>query len=42
MGRPGVEIATLLGSDGPLPGSDHDLLALADHLAALEREVRRT
>lgn len=38
-GRPPAEVATLLGDEVP-PRTDHDLIALADHLAALEEELR--
>lgn len=40
LGRPVAEVAALLGP-APPPGSDHDLLTLANDLAALEEEVRR-
>src|SRR5690606_17037674 len=32
----------LLGRDGPVPASDPDLITLANDLAALSREVRRS
>ncbi|NPC98056.1 DUF4350 domain-containing protein [Nocardioides sp. zg-DK7169] len=35
------DVATLVGSDAPDPTTDHDLIALAAALAALEEEVRR-
>lgn len=40
-GRPVDEIDRLLGSHAPAPGTDHDLIMLADRLAELDREVRR-
>jgi hypothetical protein len=42
VGRPESEVADLLGTDAPAPGTDRDLIALATDLAALDREVRRT
>jgi hypothetical protein len=42
VGRPEADIALILGSHGPTPGSDKDLISLATDLAALEEEVRRT
>ena len=42
LGRPEAEVAALLGSHGPTPGSDRYLISLATDLAALEEEVRRT
>ncbi len=41
-GRPEPEIGFLLSSGAPAPGSDRDLIALADALAALEEEVRHS
>jgi hypothetical protein len=41
VGRPEAEIAAILGSRGPTPGSDRDLISLARDLATLEEEVRR-
>jgi len=41
LGRPLDEIASLLHPDAPDPTTDHELITLADALAALEREVRR-
>jgi hypothetical protein len=35
-------LTALLGTDSPAPGSDHDLIRLADDLADLTREVRRS
>ena len=40
-GRPVDEVAALLGPDAPAPATDHDLIALANDLAELDREVRR-
>lgn len=42
VGRPEAEVAAILGSRSPAPGSDKDLISLANDLAALEEEVRRT
>jgi len=42
VGRPVEAVALLLGPGGPAPTTDHDLIALANDLAALDREVRRT
>lgn len=42
VGRPVDEVARLLGPDTPAPTTDHDLITLANELAALDREVRRT
>lgn len=42
LGRPEHEIDALLGSGGPAPATDRDLIVLANDLAALDREVRRT
>ena len=42
VGRPVDEVATLLDPDTPAPTTDHDLITLANELAALDREVRRT
>ncbi len=41
VGRSEAEIGAILGSRGPVPGSDRDLISLARALAALEEEVRR-
>jgi hypothetical protein len=41
-GRSVEEIDHLLGPHAPTPATDHDLIALAGHLAELDREVRRT
>ena len=41
-GRPGTEIQTLIGSGAAAPESDDALIRLADQLAELDREVRRT
>ena len=41
VGRPEAEIAVIIGSQGPVPGSDRDLISLARDLATLEEEVRR-
>ena len=40
-GRSRDELERLLGPDAPAPTTDHDLIALAGQLAALDREVRR-
>jgi hypothetical protein len=40
-GRAREEIEWLLGPSAPPPTTDHDLIALADRLAELDREVRR-
>jgi hypothetical protein len=42
VGRPETEVADLLGSTGRVPGTDRDLISLANALAALEEEVRRS
>jgi len=42
IGRPEAEVAALVGSDAPDPVHDHDLIRLANDLAGLDREVRRT
>lgn len=42
VGRPESEIAALIGSSASAPSSDRDLIAVANALAALEEEVRRT
>lgn len=39
--RPVDEVDRLIGPNAPPPSSDHDLIALADRLAELDREVRR-
>ncbi len=41
-GRPEPEIGFLLSEHAPEPGSDRDLIALANALAALEEEVRHS
>jgi hypothetical protein len=41
VGRSEAEITMILGSRGPVPGTDKDLITLATDLAALEEEVRR-
>ena len=40
-GRSVEEIDRLLGPNAPTPLTDHDLIALAGHLAELDREARR-
>ncbi len=40
-GRPVEEVDHLLGPTAPAPATDHELVALADRLAQLDREVRR-
>ncbi|GEP36534.1 hypothetical protein NPS01_01970 [Nocardioides psychrotolerans] len=42
LGRPIEEVAALLAPDAPTPASDAALITLADQLAELDREVRRT
>jgi hypothetical protein len=42
VGRPDEEVAALLDPDTAAPTTDHDLITLANELAALDREVRRT
>ncbi|WP_139977665.1 DUF4350 domain-containing protein [Nocardioides litoris] len=42
VGRTEAEVGDLLGSTGRVPGSDRDLISLANALAALEEEVRRS
>lgn len=42
VGRPEAEVADLLGTFGRVPGTDRDLINLANALAALEEEVRRS
>ncbi len=42
VGRPEAEVAGLLATSGPPPGTDRDLINLAAALAALEEEVRRS
>lgn len=42
LGRPEPEIAALIGAEAHAPGSDRDLIVLANDLAALEEEVRRS
>uniref|UniRef100_UPI002B27BA86 DUF4350 domain-containing protein n=1 Tax=Nocardioides sp. TaxID=35761 RepID=UPI002B27BA86 len=41
LGRPESDLAPLIGASAPVPGSDRDLIVLANDLAALEEEVRR-
>lgn len=41
-GRPEDQVAALLTPAGGVPGSDHELVRLANDLAALDREVRRS
>ncbi|GCD92028.1 DUF4350 domain-containing protein [Nocardioides sp. LS1] len=41
-GRPVGDVEALLGPGARAPGNDHDLIALATQLAALDREVRRS
>ncbi len=41
-GRPVEQVAALLHPDAAEPATDHDLITLANDLAALEREVRTT
>ncbi len=41
-GRPEPEVGFLLSEHAPEPGSDRDLISLANALAALEEEVRRS
>ncbi|HCB05301.1 MAG TPA: DUF4350 domain-containing protein [Nocardioides bacterium] len=41
-GRSQDEVAALLGLTGGVPSSDRDLITLANELAKLDREVRRT
>jgi hypothetical protein len=41
-GRPVDHVRTLLSEGAPPPATDDDLITLANDLAALEREVRRT
>ncbi len=40
LDQPPSQVAALLDDDAPAPGTDHDLITLANDLAALEREVR--
>lgn len=40
-GRPLADVEALLSPTAPVPSTDHDLVALADQLAQLDREVRR-
>jgi hypothetical protein len=42
LGRPVEQVRQVLADDAPAPRNDDDLIALANHLAALEREVRST
>ena len=42
LARPAEEVAALIGPGAADPRTDHDLIALANDLAALDREVRRT
>jgi len=41
-GRTQQDVAALLGPSGVVPSTDHDLINLANQLAELDREVRRT
>ncbi len=41
LGRPEGDLTPLIGASAPAPGSDRDLIDLANDLAALEEEVRR-
>ena len=41
LDRPLEQVHALLADDGPMPQTDSDLIALANDLAALQREVRR-
>jgi hypothetical protein len=41
LDRPREQVHALLADDGPVPLTDSDLIALANDLAALQREVRR-
>ncbi len=41
LDRPREQVYALLADDGPMPLTDSDLIALANDLAALQREVRR-
>jgi hypothetical protein len=41
VGRPVEQVAALIDHDAPTPATDHDLIALATDLTALEEEVRR-
>ena len=40
LDRPLPQVGALLDDDAPAPATDHDLITLANDLAALEREVR--
>ncbi len=42
LGRPAESVAALIAPDAPAPSTDHELIALANDLAELDREVRRT
>ncbi|WP_300403615.1 DUF4350 domain-containing protein [Nocardioides sp.] len=42
VGRPESEVAALIGAEAHVPASDRDLIVLANDLAALEEEVRRS
>jgi hypothetical protein len=42
VGRPLAQVHDLLADDAPVPATDDALISLANALAALEREVRRT
>lgn len=42
VGRPVADIDAILGPGAPAPATDLDLITLADQLAELDREVRRT
>ena len=41
LDRPREQVHALLADDGPIPLTDSELIALANDLAALQREVRR-
>ena len=41
-GRTEEDVVAVLGPDGDVPSSDRDLITLANQLAELDREVRRT
>ncbi|GAA2136687.1 DUF4350 domain-containing protein [Nocardioides koreensis] len=42
VGRPAESVAALIAPDAPAPTTDPELIALANDLAELDREVRRT
>jgi hypothetical protein len=41
LGRQQAEVAALLATDAPVPGTDQELVALGQALNQLDREVRR-